>query len=522
MSPARLPRRLEDLRGLRGARWVRESSRKQGDKYGPGAQKKMQDRAIERYGLVDTGLSWTVLKSGWSGADGMKDPPATQTRDFQAMLRAAENGEFDVLLVGYTSRFLRSVRLSLHYQHLFHTYGVVVLICDDKILSSDPDDWEHLLEKITADEVYSRTQSRNVRSGLEEKRHSQGDPGGQPGLGFRRENTLLVVDETEMPTVERMFALSAAGNADQQVAASLGVTIHVVRETLTNPIYIGQLRDGSPFRLGATIDMKTWNEVQARRENRRTRVPGVVRRRCYPLKLTCPHCGASLHGHTDRYRHPEPICAEFTKAQPAVAPVRGRHRTTSGTSYPREWYEAIIEQLLDRVAVSDESAIARVVRELDADADSRIDQVAIARIARAKAEAGRRLEQTRDIDSWQATMQRLDAEEAAAKTANHKRGVLTEAEIRRYLEGLGTLWRNADDEGRQALALALFDRLAVSGFKSLTYEWSATARSYGLDRLVPAELRLDLGKLGLKGRPTGEFVVRQHKVELKEVVAMPA
>lgn len=43
MRPDQLPRRLDDLRGLRVARWVRESQAKQGDKYGPGAQRAMQE-----------------------------------------------------------------------------------------------------------------------------------------------------------------------------------------------------------------------------------------------------------------------------------------------------------------------------------------------------------------------------------------------------------------------------------------------------------------------------------------------
>ena len=60
----RLPRTLDDLRGLRAARWVRESTAGQTDRYGPDAQREQQDRAIERHTLADTGLSWSVAHSG--------------------------------------------------------------------------------------------------------------------------------------------------------------------------------------------------------------------------------------------------------------------------------------------------------------------------------------------------------------------------------------------------------------------------------------------------------------------------
>ncbi len=124
MNPHHLPKQLKDLRGLRAARWLRESTGKQRDKYGPGSQRTMQDRSGARYELIDTGLSWMVLKSGWSGADSMEEPPATKTADFQAMLRAAEVGLFDVLLVGYTSRFLRDLQWALYYRRFFHRHGV--------------------------------------------------------------------------------------------------------------------------------------------------------------------------------------------------------------------------------------------------------------------------------------------------------------------------------------------------------------------------------------------------------------
>ena len=79
MTTRALPRSLEDLRGRRAARWIRESTAGQADNFGPDAQLEQQTRAIERWGLLDTGGAWQVAHSGrtiaateqWAGGAGL-------------------------------------------------------------------------------------------------------------------------------------------------------------------------------------------------------------------------------------------------------------------------------------------------------------------------------------------------------------------------------------------------------------------------------------------------------------------
>jgi len=63
-----LPSSLDQLGGMRAARWFRESTASQWDNFGPDAQREQQDRAIARYGLADSGLAWSVASSGWTSA----------------------------------------------------------------------------------------------------------------------------------------------------------------------------------------------------------------------------------------------------------------------------------------------------------------------------------------------------------------------------------------------------------------------------------------------------------------------
>ena len=60
----RLPRSLDDIGSLRAARWIRESTKGQYDRFGPASQREQQDRFIERYGLVDTRLTFQVAQIG--------------------------------------------------------------------------------------------------------------------------------------------------------------------------------------------------------------------------------------------------------------------------------------------------------------------------------------------------------------------------------------------------------------------------------------------------------------------------
>jgi Resolvase, N terminal domain len=96
-----LPASLDQVQGMRAARWFRESTAGQWDNFGPDAQREQQDRAITRYGLADSGLEWSVAASGWK--------LAWRTPSWEAMIASARAGAFDVLVVGYVSRFLRTI-----------------------------------------------------------------------------------------------------------------------------------------------------------------------------------------------------------------------------------------------------------------------------------------------------------------------------------------------------------------------------------------------------------------------------
>ena len=125
------------------------------------------------------------------------------------------------------------------------------------------------------------------------------------------------------------------------------------------------------------------------------------------------------------------------------------------------------------------------------------DELALARIERAREEASRQLGKTRDVLAWQVAMTRLDADERVAREPAEVIRV-SPSEIVDYLRSLPSLWADSGPAGRQAIATAIFARTDVLGFERMEYELTSDAIELGLDAALPAvhELQSKIGEFG--------------------------
>ena len=228
-----LPNSLDALRGLKAARWIRESGIGQMDNQGPEAQRHQQDVAIARYGLIDTGRVWSVAASGLT---------IGQHEDFQEMLAVA-GAEYQILLVGYVSRFSRSLDTAVSARRTMHEAGAAILFCDNRILSSDPQEWERWANRSFQSEVYSRKLSRRITEGHESRWRRWNDPAGNPRLGFRRnpDNKYRIeINPNTISDAVRLFTRYAEEDISYtDLAASENRKEAAVREILSDPIYTG-------------------------------------------------------------------------------------------------------------------------------------------------------------------------------------------------------------------------------------------------------------------------------------------
>ncbi len=234
----RLPRTLDDIRGLSVARWIRESTAGQYDRFGPASQREQQDRFIERHGLVDTGLTFQVAHSGTTV---WRSPTMTE------MLAEARAGAFDLLLAGYSDRWQRNLRRTLELlEDGLHPVGVALVMCDRRILSSDPHDWDELVAEAAGAERYSRRLGERITDGYAAKFDHHDDPGGHAALGFRRlpeRPHTLEVDRATISIAVGLFERYALGNVSaKQLAGETGLDADRIRYILKNPLYNGWIR----------------------------------------------------------------------------------------------------------------------------------------------------------------------------------------------------------------------------------------------------------------------------------------
>jgi DNA invertase Pin-like site-specific DNA recombinase len=482
----RLPRSLDEIGGLRVARWIRESTAGQYDRFGPASQREQQDRFIDRHGLTDTGLVFQVAQSGTTV---WRSPTMT------AMLEAAKAGAFDLILAGYSDRWQRNLRrtFELLEDHL-HPAGVALVMCDRKILSSDPHDWDELVAEATGAERYSRRLSERITDGYAAKFKDRADPGGHAALGFRRSVEpphLLEVDPATIGTAIGLFERYALGTvSSRELAQETGLEESRIRCLLINPTYNGwirrhrgpnEIRRPAAWRAHPPVPDELWARVEAVRRSK-NRGGGTRNRNRVDLLAGLLECVCGRGVRSDgafadgRYRklHPSP-CAEWGR----------KARLVDAT-----WEVPILAQVGG--IELDNATIAQVVAVLGS------TQRPIA-IDRARFER-----QMRDLALEHAAGGVADAtylarmgelrRQLSAVDEGSNLGVPADRAVA-WLRALGETWQQAEvPQAKADLLHAIYERIVVAGPTFVSARLTPAAYAHGLALALPQVVR---------ARPTG-------------------
>jgi DNA invertase Pin-like site-specific DNA recombinase len=482
-----LPASIDDIRGLRAARWIRESTRGQFDRYGPASQRDQQDRFAERFGLTDTGITFQVAQSGttvWKSD--------TMTR----MLAAAKAGEFDLLLIGYSDRWQRNLRRTLELlEDSLHPSGVALVMCDRRLVSSDRHDWDELVAESTGAEKYSRRLSERITDGYAAKFKELRDPGGHAPLGFRRSPEpphALAIDENAIGSAVALFERYALGNVSaKDLEAETGLKASRVRCILMNPIYNGwvrraadgkEIREPAPWRADSPVSDSLWARVEDLRRQK-TRGGGPRKRGRVDLLGGLLECVCGRRVRSDgtfadgRHRklHPEPCVDWGTKARLG----------------DETWEPAILAQL-GGIELSD-MLIARVVAALG----SAQPPVAI--------ERGRIERRLRELALEHAAGSLGDADylarSAELRTTRDQINAgqaigIKPARAVAWLRAIGDAIQRADlPVERAELVHAIYDRIVIAGPRIVSVRLTPSANEHGLAIALPEKV--------VMARPTG-------------------
>ncbi|MDE6313179.1 MAG: recombinase family protein [Lachnospiraceae bacterium] len=317
------------------ALYIRVSTSKQ-EELSPDAQKRLLIEYAKKNGY-EVLADHIYMENGISGKKADKRP------EFQKMIVAARNREFDAILVWKFSRFARNQEESIVYKSLLEKNGVNVISISEPIIEGP---FGSLIERIIEwfDEFYSINLASEVRRGMTEKALRGGYQSAAP-LGYDSvPGKIPMVNEKEAAIVKYIYTSYLEGIDFSSIARKLNEQGHktkrgypfelrTVRYILQNPFYIGKVRwnrashsshqnhdpddiiiaDGKHEPL---ISEGDFNDVQKRIESSYTpaRRKGVGYSKHYICGLLkCGVCGATM-----TYYHPENKqggfqCYKYTK-----------------------------------------------------------------------------------------------------------------------------------------------------------------------------------------------------------------
>lgn len=233
--------------------------------------------------------------------------------DFLRMIKDAERGRFDVIIMWKLDRFARNRYDSATYKAKLKKAGVILHYVKEYI----PDDptgiiLESVLEGMA--EYYSANLAQNISRGLMENALKGKFIGGRVPLGYQKDSEgKLALDPVTAPVVERIFNQYADGVPIIQICVQLneqGVKTSIggqwnknsVRKMLKNRKYIGEyaykdvfIADGVP----RIVSNELFERVQ-KRVNANTRIKGgtykASEQYLLATKVFCGHCGAPMIG----------------------------------------------------------------------------------------------------------------------------------------------------------------------------------------------------------------------------------
>ena len=194
---------------MKAAIYTRVSSEEQVDNYSLSAQLNELNSYCEKNNIT---VHQVYTDEGVSGTK--EDRPA-----FQKMIRDAEHGLFQIILVHKFDRFARKVEISQKVKNRLKKSSVNVISITEPIENSPIGFFqEGLLELLS--EYYVRNLATEVKKGLKE-RVLEGMPPGSIPYGYKSDNGKIVIDEEKAKVVLCIFEKYLQGDGYGKIANHL-------------------------------------------------------------------------------------------------------------------------------------------------------------------------------------------------------------------------------------------------------------------------------------------------------------
>ena len=249
---------------------------------------------------------------------------------FQAMLAAAERGEFEAVVIYDITRGSRDVGDWFQFRKRMLLLGIQVISATQQLgdLTSGNDFLVELLNVGLGHREVLETRQKSI-AGVAVKAKEGKFLGGLAPLGYDIVNGTYAVNQTEARTVRTIFELYGAGKSYNEILDAVAGAVgkrgrplgkNSLHSILTNERYIGtyfwnrrrvkmfnQWAGGAPNpkavriegSIPAIIDETTWERVQERLSDNKRNARNKAKQ-TYLLSglIVCEECGAAYVGHT--------------------------------------------------------------------------------------------------------------------------------------------------------------------------------------------------------------------------------
>ena len=249
---------------------------------------------------------------------------------FQAMVAAAERGEFEAVVIYDITRGSRDVGDWFHFRKKFLMLGVQVISATQSLgdLTNSNDFLLELLSVGLGHREVLETRSKSI-AGVAVKAKQGKFLGGVAPLGYDIVNGAYVVNPIEARTVQTIFEMYGTGRSYNDILDAVSGAVgkrgrplgkNSLHSILTNERYVGtytwnkrrvklfrKWAGGAPNpacvrlegMIPAIIDENTWERVQKRMsDNKRNAVNKAKRPYLLSGLIECEACGAAYVGHT--------------------------------------------------------------------------------------------------------------------------------------------------------------------------------------------------------------------------------
>lgn len=183
-------------------------------------------------------------------ADKAKSGTSDKRPEFLRMIKDAEKGEFDCIIVHKLDRFSRNKYDSAMYKRKLKQFGVRLISITEK-LDDSPESiiLESVIEGMA--EYYSKNLARETMKGLTENGYKALHNGGTPPLGYDvNEEKKYIINPREAESVKLIYEMSIAGNSRSEIINELNergfktkvgtmFKVNSIHSILTNEKYTG-------------------------------------------------------------------------------------------------------------------------------------------------------------------------------------------------------------------------------------------------------------------------------------------